>query len=50
LPPAGTPVVLVDDVVTTGATAAACTAALVRTGIAVSAIVVVAAAGCHSLS
>ncbi|HEX6405014.1 MAG TPA: ComF family protein [Pseudonocardiaceae bacterium] len=50
LPPAGTPVVLVDDVVTTGATAAACTAALVRTGTAVSAIVVVAAAGCHSPS
>ncbi|MFN2534288.1 MAG: ComF family protein [Pseudonocardiaceae bacterium] len=47
LPPAGTPVVLVDDVVTTGATAAACTAALVRTGTAVSAIVVLAAAGCH---
>ncbi|MDQ3899810.1 MAG: ComF family protein, partial [Actinomycetota bacterium] len=50
LPPAGTPVVLVDDVVTTGATAAACTAALVQTGIAVSAIVVLAAAGCHSAS
>ncbi|HXT43483.1 MAG TPA: ComF family protein [Pseudonocardiaceae bacterium] len=48
LPPAGTPVVLVDDVVTTGATAAACTAALVRTGIAVSAIVVLAAAGRHT--
>jgi predicted amidophosphoribosyltransferase len=50
LPPAGTPVVLVDDVVTTGATAAACTSALVQTGIAVSAIVVLAAAGCHSAS
>jgi predicted amidophosphoribosyltransferase len=50
LPPAGTPVVLVDDVVTTGATAAACTAALVRTGTAVSAIVVLAAAGCHKES
>jgi predicted amidophosphoribosyltransferase len=50
LPPVGTSVVLVDDVVTTGATAAACTLALGRTGIAVSAIVVLAAAGCHSAS
>ena len=50
LPPAGTPVVLVDDVVTTGATAAACATALVQTGVAVCAIVVVAAAGCYSLS
>jgi predicted amidophosphoribosyltransferase len=43
-------VVLVDDVVTTGATAAACATALVQTGVAVCAIVVVAAAGCNSLS
>jgi predicted amidophosphoribosyltransferase len=50
LPPAGIPVVLVDDVVTTGATAAACATALVQTGVAVCAIVVVAAAGCYSLS
>ncbi|MFN2477579.1 MAG: ComF family protein [Pseudonocardiaceae bacterium] len=50
LPPAGTAVVLVDDVVTTGATAAACAAALLRTGVDVPAIVVLAAAGCHALS
>jgi predicted amidophosphoribosyltransferase len=50
LPPAGTPVVLVDDVVTTGATAAACVAALLRTGVVVPAIVVLAAAGCHTAS
>ncbi len=48
LPPTGTPVVLVDDVVTTGATAAACAAVLFQTGIEVSAIVVLAAAGCHA--
>jgi predicted amidophosphoribosyltransferase len=48
LPPAGTPAVLIDDVVTTGATAAACTAALVRMGVEVPAIVVLAAAGCHT--
>lgn len=47
LPPRGIPVVLVDDVVTTGTTAAACAAALLQTGVAVSAIVVLAAAGCH---
>jgi predicted amidophosphoribosyltransferase len=46
----GMPVVLVDDVVTTGATAAACAAALLQTGVAVSAIVVLAAAGCHRSS
>lgn len=48
LPPTGMPVVLVDDVVTTGATAAACAAALFQTGIEVSAIVVLSVAGCHS--
>lgn len=48
-PPAGTSVVLVDDVVTTGATAAACTATLLRMGIEVPAIVVLAAAGSHAL-
>jgi predicted amidophosphoribosyltransferase len=48
LPPTGTPVVLVDDVVTTGATVAACVGALFQTGIEVSAIVVLAAAGCHA--
>jgi predicted amidophosphoribosyltransferase len=50
LPAVGTAVVLVDDVVTTGTTAAACTAALVRMGVDVPAIVVLAAAGCHALS
>lgn len=37
LPPHGTPVVLLDDVVTTGATVAACTRVLGAAGIAVSA-------------
>jgi predicted amidophosphoribosyltransferase len=50
LPPGGTSVVLVDDVVTTGATVAACAATLLRTGVTVSAIVALAAAGCHSPS
>jgi predicted amidophosphoribosyltransferase len=47
LPPTGISVVLVDDVVTTGATAAACAAKLLQTGVAVSAIVVLATAGYH---
>ncbi len=50
LPPAGTAVVLVDDVVTTGTTAAACATVLLRMGVDVPAIVVLAAAGCHAPS
>jgi predicted amidophosphoribosyltransferase len=50
LPPTGTPVVLVDDVVTTGATVAACAATLLRAGVEMSAIVVLAAAGGHAPS
>lgn len=50
LPPVGTAVVLVDDVVTTGATVAACAAALLQTGVTVPAIVVLAAAGGHTPS
>jgi predicted amidophosphoribosyltransferase len=45
LPPPGTPVVLLDDVVTTGATAAACTSALKAAGVRVSAVLALTTAG-----
>ncbi|MFJ1760662.1 hypothetical protein ACIOD2_10120 [Amycolatopsis sp. NPDC088138] len=44
-PPPGFPVVVLDDVVTTGATAAACAHALAAEGIAVSAVLALLAAG-----
>jgi predicted amidophosphoribosyltransferase len=47
MPPTGMPLVLVDDVVTTGATVAACVATLLQAGIDTPAIVVLAAASCH---
>ena len=50
LPGAGLPAVLVDDVVTTGATAATCAAALLQAGVEVPAIVVLAASGRHAPS
>lgn len=46
-PPPAVPVVLVDDVVTTGATVVECTEALTRAGVEVHAIVALAAAGGH---
>ncbi|HKR52497.1 MAG TPA: ComF family protein [Pseudonocardiaceae bacterium] len=50
LPPSGVSVVLVDDVVTTGTTAAACVTTLLQAGVDTTAIVVLAAAGCHAPS
>ncbi len=44
-PPSGTPVILLDDVITSGATAAACTRILDANGIHVSAVVALTAAG-----
>jgi predicted amidophosphoribosyltransferase len=45
LPPPGTPVLLLDDVVTTGATAAACARVLNTGGFVVSAMLALTAAG-----
>jgi predicted amidophosphoribosyltransferase len=45
LPPPGTPVTLLDDVITTGATAAACTAALAEAGYPVAVVLTLTAAG-----
>jgi len=50
IPPPRVPVVLVDDVLTTGATAAECTVVLERARVQVHAIVALAAAGGHSAS
>lgn len=44
-PPPGVPIVVLDDVVTTGATAAACTQALAAAGFTVSAVLTLLAAG-----
>ncbi|MGH3797989.1 MAG: ComF family protein [Pseudonocardiaceae bacterium] len=50
LPPPGTPVVLVDDVLTTGTTAVACARALLQAGVEVPAVVALAASGRHAPS
>ena len=50
LPARGQTVILVDDVVTTGSTTAACTAVLLQAGIEVPAIVALATSGGHAPS